>query len=169
MKGNRADDIVRTDPVLLAFVQLQADHALFMRRRITAATPGAASPCRQFMPPRRFPFSSLRIFLPAATLNTSLHIGDLCNRALLLISPGDLQCGGGNVERVMPCIDKLLNHFKFAFETPASKPDFDLLNHLCFTVTMDRSGCGQFHLGDELLGESFYFAQATLLTRRDQC
>jgi hypothetical protein len=31
MKGNRTDDIIRADAVRLAFVQLQANHALFVR------------------------------------------------------------------------------------------------------------------------------------------
>src|SRR5512146_2435056 len=107
MEGKRADDIVRADAVQPALIQLQADHALFMRISLTTRTPALSDPIAssQGSPPDIFIF--LSFFL-------CFDFSNFRDRSLFLVGARDLQSCRGDVERIIPLCYQLLHHLQLA-------------------------------------------------------
>ena len=95
MMCDRANNIIWTDAVFLAFVQLQADHAFFMRN---------AARLSELALDRSAAWCAPEIFLKLAR-RLGFDIRDLRDGTLFLIGARDLQRRGGDVQRIMSSLD----------------------------------------------------------------
>ncbi len=154
MVGDRSHHVIWPDAVGVAHAQAETYHPALMRN-----APGVVRK-RTGWPANWAAAFALPVI---AARSDVLYLADRGNRPLFFIAARQLQCGRGDLQRVMPFLHQPAHQLTFPGIAGADKPDFETIKQFVLAVAADVFLAGQVAALHRLADERLDLAQQALL------